>query len=276
MAKLFDMTNPFWSFVGKLLDVVVLHLLWILCCLPIVTFGASTTALCYVMMKEAADRGSHYYRMFFQAFKENLFKGSVIGVVFLILEGGLVYTVYLTSANMALNPAFPAIRVIAIILAVMVLMAFEFAFALQARFENTIPRTLINGFLFSIRHLGWSIVMTAIFIGFYAALIYFMQYVFPLIAWGFALIVFICAFMMNHILEPYAEMAAKHDGMVSTDPDKWTEKERDAVLAELAEAEANGVWPPKGGVPAGEAEQAAGEVAKAVTDEVIEEKKKEL
>ena len=78
MAKLFDMTNPFWSFVGKLLDVVVLHLLWILCCLPVVTFGASTTALCYVLMKEAADRGSHYYRMFFEAFRANLFKGSVM------------------------------------------------------------------------------------------------------------------------------------------------------------------------------------------------------
>jgi uncharacterized membrane protein YesL len=244
MAKLFDMTNPFWSFIGKLLDVVVLHLLWAVCCLPVVTFGASTTALCYVMMKEASDRGSHYYRMFFKAFRDNLFKGSVIGLVFLILEGGLAYTVYLTSANIDLNPSFPAIRVIAIIFAVLVLMMFEFVFALQARFENSIPRTLLNGFLFSIRHLGWSIVMTVIFIGFYAALIYFMQYVFPLIAWGFGLIVFICSFMMNHILEPYEKMALQHDGVVSTDPEKWDKEKKEEVLAALAEAEATGVWPP--------------------------------
>ena len=275
MAKLFDMTNPFWSFVGKLLDVVVLHLLWILCCLPVVTFGASTTALCYVLMKEAADRGSHYYRMFFEAFRANLFKGSVIGLVFLLLEGGLIYTIYLTTVNVELNPAFPAIRVIAIILAIMVLMAFEFTFALQARFENSIPRTLLNGFLLSIRHLGWSIVMTAIFIGFYAALIYFMQYIFPLIAWGFGLVVFVCSFMMNHILEPYAEMAAKHNGMVSTDPDKWTEKERDQVLAELAEAEANGVWPPKGEAPVAETAEKADESAENA-DASADEKKEEL
>ena len=224
MSKLFDMTNPFWSFVGKLLDVVVLHILWAICCLPVVTFGASTTALFYVMMKEASDRGSHYYRMFFKAFKDNLFKGSIIGLVFLVLEGGLIYAFYLTTVNIDLNPAFPGIRIVSIIFGVLVFVTFMYAFPLQARFENSVPRTILNGLMFSVRHLGATIVMTAIFAGVNFLLIYFIQYVFPLYLWGFGLIVFVCSFILNHILEPYAEMAAKHGGMVSTDPDKWKEE----------------------------------------------------
>lgn len=71
MKKLFDMSNPFWSFIGKLMDVIVLHTLWLICSLPIVTFGPATTALYYTLMKLARDEGSHYYRMFFAALKSN-------------------------------------------------------------------------------------------------------------------------------------------------------------------------------------------------------------
>lgn len=268
------MTNPFWSFVGKLLDVVVLHLLWVICCLPVVTFGASTTALYYVMMKLAADRGSHYYRMFFKAFKDNLLKGSIIGLVFLILEGGLVYTIYLTTVNLDLNPAFPALRVAAIVLAVLIFLGYEYVFPLQARFENKIPRTIMNGMMFSIRHLGWTIAMTLIFGGFYFLLIYYMKYLIPLIAWGFGLVVFVCSFMLNHILEPYAEMAAKHGGMVSTDPDKWKveETEEEAAIAAMVEAEQSGVWPPPGMDLNGAPEKTAQDPAEKTEDGQKEEK----
>jgi len=239
MAKLFDMTNPFWSFMGKVLDSIVLHFLWLLCCLPVVTFGASTTALCYTLMKEAADRGDHYYRMFFKAFRANLKRGSFLGLWFLGLEGGLIYSIYLCTVNMALTPSFGYVRIISIVLAIMIFLTFEYAFPIMARFDNTVLKTMQNGFMLAIRHLGWTVVITLIIGGFYLLLILFMQYIFPLITLGFGFVVFICSFIMNHILEPYAEMAAKHEGMVSTDPDKWEKEENEK--AALAEAETTGV-----------------------------------
>lgn len=239
MAKLFDMTNPFWSFMGKVLDSIVLHFLWLLCCLPVVTFGASTTALCYTLMKEAADRGDHYYRMFFKAFRANLKRGSFLGLWFLGLEGGLIYSIYLCTVNMALTPSFGYVRIISIVLAVMIFLTFEYAFPIMARFDNTVLKTMQNGFMLAIRHLGWTVVITLIIGGFYLLLILFMQYIFPLITLGFGFVVFICSFIMNHILEPYAEMAAKHEGMVSTDPDKWEKEENEK--AAWAEAETTGV-----------------------------------
>ena len=44
MPKL-KIDNPFFRFMGKLGDLVILSVLWLLCCLPVVTIGASTTAL---------------------------------------------------------------------------------------------------------------------------------------------------------------------------------------------------------------------------------------
>ena len=39
MNKIFRSDNPFWIGMGSIFDLFVLNLLWLLCCLPIVTIG---------------------------------------------------------------------------------------------------------------------------------------------------------------------------------------------------------------------------------------------
>ena len=68
MKNFFDPQKPVWSFFGKLLDAIVLHILWLVCCLPVVTFGASTTALYDIMLRLAEYSGGHNYRRFFLSF----------------------------------------------------------------------------------------------------------------------------------------------------------------------------------------------------------------
>ena len=40
----FNYDNEIWRFVGRLADIMVLNFLWVICSLPIVTLGISTTA----------------------------------------------------------------------------------------------------------------------------------------------------------------------------------------------------------------------------------------
>ena len=40
--KLFDPDSPIMSFLARVADLVILNVLWLLCCLPVVTAGAST------------------------------------------------------------------------------------------------------------------------------------------------------------------------------------------------------------------------------------------
>ena len=51
MAKLFDYNNPVWRFMGKLADLFFLTIVWAICSIPIVTIGATTSALYYVVLK---------------------------------------------------------------------------------------------------------------------------------------------------------------------------------------------------------------------------------
>lgn len=53
----FNYDNPVWRFIGKLGDLILLNILWIVCSIPVFTIGASTTAVYYVTLKLARDEG---------------------------------------------------------------------------------------------------------------------------------------------------------------------------------------------------------------------------
>ena len=80
MKNLFNVENPVWVFMGKLVDMLILSGLWVICSLPVVTIGASTAALYYVTLKLANNEEGYTVRSFFHAFKENLIPGIPLGI----------------------------------------------------------------------------------------------------------------------------------------------------------------------------------------------------
>ncbi len=63
--------NPVFAWMGTLGDVIALNLLWLLCCLPVVTIGVSTTALFYVARKISAGEEYRVCRDFFHSLRSN-------------------------------------------------------------------------------------------------------------------------------------------------------------------------------------------------------------
>ena len=64
MNRFFNMDNKFFVFMGRVADLLLLNFLCILCCIPVVTAGASITALSYVTLKMARDEESYIARSF--------------------------------------------------------------------------------------------------------------------------------------------------------------------------------------------------------------------
>ena len=52
---------------GKLVDVVVLHFVWLVCSLPLITIAASSGALYQTLMNDINDEGGYYVREYFRA-----------------------------------------------------------------------------------------------------------------------------------------------------------------------------------------------------------------
>ena len=68
LQNLFNYDNPVWRFIGKFGDLIVLNILWIITSIPIVTIGASTTAMYYVTLKLVRDEDGYTIRSYFRSF----------------------------------------------------------------------------------------------------------------------------------------------------------------------------------------------------------------
>ncbi|MBO5665829.1 MAG: YesL family protein [Firmicutes bacterium] len=75
----------------RIFDTVVLSILWILCCLPLVTIGPATAALYYTAVKCVRFREQRTYRNFFRSFRENMRTGMGYTIVFLVLSAGMFF-----------------------------------------------------------------------------------------------------------------------------------------------------------------------------------------
>ena len=81
--NLFD--NPIMHGIGRIADFIILNLLWLVCSIPIITIGASTTALYTVMLKVVKNEEGYIARGFLKAFKENFKQSTLLMVVFVSL-----------------------------------------------------------------------------------------------------------------------------------------------------------------------------------------------
>lgn len=72
----------------KLLDICKMNLLWLLCCLPVVTAGASTAALFYTMNRYRRGEGT-ITADFREGIKSNFRQGTVIWLLLILAAGGI-------------------------------------------------------------------------------------------------------------------------------------------------------------------------------------------
>lgn len=90
MRDLCNTDKPLFAVLTKLTYSAYLNILWLVCSLPIVTIGASTTALFYVTLKMAEDRDDGLTRMFFKAFRENFKPATKLWLILLTVGSFLV------------------------------------------------------------------------------------------------------------------------------------------------------------------------------------------
>lgn len=148
---------------SKICDMVCLNILWLICCIPVITAGASTTALYTVMLKMVRNEEGYIFRGFFKAFRSNFRQSTVIWLILLLLSiiCGIDYRV----AGMMPGTAGMVMRSIFILFGFFVLSVAIYAFPLTARYENSIRATLRNALLLTVAKLPYTLLMAAVTVG---------------------------------------------------------------------------------------------------------------
>ena len=171
--KLFDPESPMMIALGKLADVIICNILFVLFSLPVITAGASLAALytCMQRLVEDDERDEGLiFQTFWWAFKDNFRQGTLLWLICLaaMLFLGAYYWITQSMAG-SLGRMY---QVTFFLLVLLFLFGFLYVFPLQARYRNSVRNTLRNAWLMSVAALPWTLlalalVVAALFLTFY-------------------------------------------------------------------------------------------------------------
>lgn len=197
MHHLLNPEGPLMSFITKITYSAYLNILWLICCLPIVTIGASTTALFYVTLKIAKNEEGNITRAFFHSFKQNFKQGTLIWLILLavgIMLGVDGYVLYHMRFSNVFWTIVTAIFLVAVVAYAIIMM---YIFPLLARFQNTTLAMFKNAIMIGMRFLFCTALMAVIY---FAMALVVIRFFTPAIIFGEGLCALLCSYPLSNIL----------------------------------------------------------------------------
>ena len=222
MERIFNMDNKFFTFMGRVADLIILNLLFLLCCIPIVTIGPAITAMYYVTMKMVRNEEAYIARSFFKSFKENFKQGLgiwLIALVLIILE----FMDFIIMKQLS-GGIYTVVKYGLLVIALIMVMILQYVFPLLAKFVNTVKNTIRNALLMSLRHLPYTILMLLISIAPIVAMLFnTMIFSYGILAYfllGFSTLAFAKSYFFVKIFDKYIPKDESEEE--EKDEDDWT------------------------------------------------------
>mgnify|MGYP004462527697 FL=1 len=201
----FNMDNPFFRFVNRIADMIVLNVIFLVSCVPVFTIGPALTALYYVAINTWGREDGYIFKMYVKSFKENFKQSTVMWLILLVI--GVILSVdvwyWVSQWKLTGTGIYKPLTVISVVMLMVYLMIFTFVWPLLAKFSNSNSGTIKNALAMVLTHVPETILIWAIF-----ALVAFVVYMvsFARIAVffiGVSLVAYLQALVFRHIFKPY-------------------------------------------------------------------------
>jgi len=169
MKQSFDKITNSWLYrIGEAIgNVVIISGLFLLFCLPVVTIGASASALYYTVYRKYHKKCDSITSDFMRSLRQNLKSGIIINVISIVFIGLAALCLYYASNGIGGVKLPDWYSVVAFVPLLPVILTLPYAYALLARFNNNVKGTLTNSYTlcmitFPKFILIWLIVLAAI------------------------------------------------------------------------------------------------------------------
>ena len=201
------MENPFWQGLSVIADMMILNLLTLLGCIPVVTVGAALTAMNDMVIRIVRQEEGALLPGYWSSFRQNLKKGALSGILFL-LAAGILYFDYLCALACA-----PVFRYGIAALAVLLLALAVYVFALLARYENSLGKTVRNAAMLAVGYFPNTLGMVCFCAAFWVICIRFWRYGTPvLVMCGLSLPCYVCVILMRRMFKQLEEKKMENGG----------------------------------------------------------------
>lgn len=206
--------NPIMRGMGRLADFIILNILWVICSIPIITIGASTAALYTVMLKLVKNEEGYIARGFLKAFKENFKQSTIMWIIFLLL--GIIFAVDFASIKLMQDNIGSVFQILFLFMGALLSAWMVYAFALQARFVNTVKNTLKNALILMFAKLPFTVLIVIITIGpVLATFLTFQTLVIGIMVWffaGFSLVAWLNSLLLRIVFRKLEERGEQESG----------------------------------------------------------------
>ena len=149
MGNIFNPDSRFTHYANKFSDLVTLNLWFVLTSIPLVSIGASATAMHYVLLKIYRDELEYSVtKSYFHAFKGNFFQSTIIWFLYMIVTAMIFVDLHLVNLNIIANSLF--MKIILIVTSLVILFSLTWIFPLQSRYDNPVLTTIRNALVIGI------------------------------------------------------------------------------------------------------------------------------
>lgn len=157
MKNMLDLDGPLVRALSDLNTLVILNILTALCCIPVITAGASVAAMHYVIMEMFENRGDGAAREFWKRFKENLRNATP---VWLILLAAAIFIYADCRIIMGGQMGLPRVMLVPLYIGAFIEASIAvYAFPLTARFVYSTGATFKNSAILAVANFPRTVLM---------------------------------------------------------------------------------------------------------------------
>lgn len=192
-------------FLGRIGDIIILNLIFVVTALPVVTVGMALSALYTVAMKLARGEDPSVLREYIRAFWRNR-KPATICWLIMAAAGALIFLDFRLAGAFG-GTLYTVVRLLLAMIFGVWMLTFLYLFPYIARFENTVFHSVKNALFLSAAHLPSTVMMLVISIGLAVITLFTSRtFVIGTIWWffaGFAAVAYTQSFLFSRIFSKY-------------------------------------------------------------------------
>ncbi len=194
-------------FFDKVFNLLWLNIVVLIFSLPIVTMGASFTAMHYVLFGMVKNEEGYVLPTFWKSFRQNFKQATLIWLPFMFVVAVLGVDAYLFSKGVVTMPG--AYKLVIYFLLFVVAFGMLFVFPVLSHYDNTTKGTIRNAYAMAMFNPIKSIVMLILYIAPWAAAVFVPNCIFLCLFYGFSLPGYFAAILYEGIFERFEKEEAK-------------------------------------------------------------------
>lgn len=203
---MFSPDSKTMQIIGRIADLILLNILFLITSLPLFTIGASAAALYTLCFRLMREEGSGIVKPYFRAFRENFRQATAIWMILLLL---VLPAIYYFDLLFRMEGIAHYASLAFLLIVITGLLTASYVFPWISQFQNTTAQSLKNALILSISRLPRSLCILAIHLLPVALWVFsydlFLNISFLWLALYFAAAAYMSTGLLWHVFKPYRE-----------------------------------------------------------------------